>query len=134
MTEPLICLLIDDDHDDSEMFQLAIERTKIPVDCIVANSAIQALKLLKDDEEMIPDFIFVDLNMPLMNGRECIHELKKMRKLKECTIIVYSTSSNKQEIKEMLELGAARFITKPSDITILQNALVESLLHKVKAE
>ncbi len=130
MTEPLICLLIDDDHDDSEMFQLAIERTKISVDCIVANSAIQALKLLKDDEEMIPDFIFLDLNMPLMNGRECIVELKKMTKLKDSTIIVYSTSSNKQDIKEMLDLGAAHFITKPSDISLLEQALLDCLQHK----
>jgi CheY-like chemotaxis protein len=130
MTEPLICLLIDDDHDDSEMFQLAIERTKIHVDCIVTNSAIQALKVIKDDEELIPDFIFIDLNMPLMNGRECIIELKKMSKLRDSTLIVYSTSSNKQEIKEMLELGAARFITKPSDIAVLEQALVECLQHK----
>ncbi len=130
ITEPLVCLLIDDDHDDSEMFQLAIERTKIPVDCIVANSAIQALKILKDDEEIIPDFIFVDLNMPLMNGKECIEELKKMGKLKDATIIVYSTSSNKQEIKEMLELGASHFITKPSDISHLEQALIECLQQK----
>lgn len=130
MTEPLICLLIDDDHDDSEMFQLAIERTRIPVDCIVAHNAIQALKLLRDDEEMIPDFIFVDLNMPLMNGRECIVELKKMGKLRDSTIIVYSTSSNKQEIKEMLELGAAHFITKPSDINLLEQALIDCFQHK----
>ena len=125
MTEPLLCLLIDDDHDDSEMFQLAIERTQIPIDCIVANSAIQALKILRDDEEIIPDFIFVDLNMPLMNGKECIQELKKMGKLKDSTLIVYSTSSNKQEIKEMLELGASHFITKPSDIAQLEAALIE---------
>lgn len=130
MTEPLICLLIDDDHDDSEMFQLAIERTRIPVDCVVAHNAIQALKLLRDDEEMIPDFIFVDLNMPLMNGRECIIELRKIGKLRDSTIIVYSTSSNKQEIKEMLELGAAHFITKPSDINLLEQALIDCLQHK----
>lgn len=130
MTDPLVCLLIDDDHDDSEMFQLAIERTQIPIDCIVANSAIQALKLLKDDEELIPDFIFVDLNMPLMNGRECIVELKQIGKLRNSTIIVYSTSSNKQEMKEMLELGASHFITKPSDIALLEQALIDCLQHK----
>ena len=130
MKDPLVCLLIDDDHDDSEMFQLAIERTKIPVDCIVVNSAIQALKLLKDDEEIIPDFIFVDLNMPMMNGKECIMELKKMRKLNQTTLIVYSTSSNKTEIEEMLKLGASHFITKPSDITHLEKALVDCLQQK----
>ncbi len=130
MTEPLLCLLIDDDHDDSEMFQLAIERTHIPIDCITANSAIQALKLLKDDEEIIPDFIFVDLNMPLMNGKECIQELKKMSKLDKSVLIVYSTSSNKQEIKEMLDMGASQFITKPSDIAQLEKALIECLQKK----
>lgn len=130
MTDPLVCLLIDDDHDDSEMFQLAIERTKIPVDCIVTNTAIQALKILKDDDEIIPDFIFVDLNMPLMNGRECIIELKKMERLKNAVIIVYSTSSDKKEIKDMLELGASHFITKPSDISKLENALIECLQHR----
>ncbi|MES2133797.1 MAG: response regulator [Bacteroidota bacterium] len=130
MTDPLVCLLIDDDHDDSELFQLAIERTKIPVDCIVANSAIQALSLLKDDENIVPDFIFVDLNMPMMNGRECIKELKKMEKLKDAVIIVYSTSSDRQEINEMLELGASHFITKPSDISNLENALIDCLQHK----
>ena len=65
-----------------------------------------------------------------MNGKDCIKELKKMEKLKQSTLIIYSTSSNKQEIDEMLALGASHFITKPSDILHLEKALIDCLRQK----
>lgn len=126
-----ICFLIDDDFDDQEIFALALEDLGNNCQCITANSGLQALEKLRSDHSFIPDFIFLDMNMPLMSGKQCLKEIKNLSRLKEVVVIMYTTSSNIRDMEETRKLGASHYLVKPSSITELSNVLDE-LLQKQK--
>ena len=118
-----ICFLIDDDFDDQEIFSLALEKVDPTLTCITANSGLEALQKLADERLSIPDYIFLDLNMPRMNGKECLTEIRKYDRLKNIPVVIYSTSSMKNEIAETVKLGATDFIVKPYSMTDLIDEL-----------
>ena len=120
-----VCLLIDDDIDDQEIFALALDQVSDRFQCRVANNAFEALKQLLNSPGDLPDFIFLDLNMPRMNGRECLAEIKSHEQLRHIPVIIYSTSSLQDDIIQTRKLGAAGFITKPSSIQALSLKLLE---------
>jgi CheY-like chemotaxis protein len=107
------CFLIDDDVDDQEIFIMALDQLlDIRFHCTVASNGNEALQKLKR-ESVLPDYIFLDLNMPRMNGKECLKELKKNERLRNIPVIIYTTSSSRADMEDTLKLGAAGFITKP---------------------
>jgi CheY-like chemotaxis protein len=116
-------LLIDDDIDDQEIFSLALSRADQSAECICSNDALQALEKIGSDSDFIPDYIFVDMNMPRMNGTQCLSEIKKIERLKNVPVFIYSTSSEPTSIVENKNLGAEDFIVKPADINILTRLL-----------
>lgn len=107
-----LCLLIDDDLDDQEIFALALQQVNPELKCVSATSAHEALAKLALPSPL-PAYIFLDLNMPRMNGKECLREIKKMSHLQDIPVIIYSTSSLRNDVVETLRLGASEFITKP---------------------
>jgi DNA-binding response OmpR family regulator len=119
------CLLIDDDLDDQEIFALALQQVSERFQCQMVNDGYEALQCLRNDSYVLPDFIFLDLNMPRMNGKECLAEIKKHDHLKDIPVIIYSTSSFQDDIIQTRKLGAAAFITKPFSIDELSAKLVE---------
>lgn len=127
MQGKIICFLIDDDNDDQEIFILALDTIGKDIHCITANDGIEALNKLQTDTDFIPDFIFLDLNMARMNGRECLVEMKKIPRLNNTPIIIYSTSSELKDLAETKQLGAADYIVKPPSISILTKRLEQVL-------
>jgi CheY-like chemotaxis protein len=117
------CLLIDDDLDDQEIFTLALQHVNKHFICISMASAHDALIHLNTLENALPDYIFLDLNMPRMNGKEFLREIKTLDHIKGIPVIIYSTSSLANDIKESRELGAADFITKPFSMIELIDTL-----------
>ena len=83
----------------------------------------------KLNQDFKPDFIFLDLNMPRMNGRQCLTELKKQPGLCNIPVVIYTTSSENRDREETLALGAAAFITKPSGIEELIQSLQNVFIH-----
>jgi len=126
MTQQKICFLIDDDEDDQSVFQLALEDIDTPVICRFARSGSDALNQLRD-ESFNPACIFLDLNMPGMNGRQCLEELRKMDRFTSTPVFIYSTSSDDEMITEIKKLGATDYIIKPTSITVLTKILSERL-------
>ncbi len=120
--QALTILLIDDDEDDRDFFKIALSDTGINATCQMANSALAAYKLLEQSDEL-PDFIFLDLNMPGISGRVCLAQLKSNARTAQVPVVVFSTSSEKQDIAETRELGAVHFITKPTDLDQLSTYL-----------
>ena len=117
----LLCLLIDDDEDDQELFALTLEELRAPITLQIANNGFDGLSLLKS-KKIKPDYIFLDLNMPRMNGKECLRLLKEDSDLQEIPVVIFSTSDEIQDIKDTKALGALDFISKPaltSELTIL---------------
>jgi DNA-binding response OmpR family regulator len=96
----------------------------IPFNCFFANNGEVALKHLKDETIPLPDFIFLDLNMPKLNGKECLIEIKKLPRYSTVPLIIYTTSSNQKDKQEIMQLGAHYFLTKPTRISELCNCLL----------
>lgn len=126
----ITCFLIDDDKDDQEIFLMALEDINVSVSCITANNGNDALQKFEEDETFLPDYIFLDLNMPKINGRQCLVEIKKISRLKHIPIIIYSTSSAQRDKIETEILGASAFITKPSSITEFSKILAHVFIKK----
>jgi len=107
-------LLIDDDEDDCEIFLAAITSVSEDGNYTVKNDAREALNQLEKGV-LTPDLIFLDLNMPVMNGTQFLSEVKKRSHLKDIPVIIFSTSSHPDIIRQSMAVGAYDFITKPSD-------------------
>src|SRR5688500_16049410 len=121
--------LIDDDADDQEIFSHAMERANSTARCVFASDGIQALEKIIKDPDFNPDFIFIDMNMPRMNGQQCLTEIKKIDRMKNVPVYMYSTSADPESIEENKQLGATDFIVKPSDLNDLISIL-KSIIQK----
>ena len=119
----LIFFLADDDEDDRMLFSEALMEINPSIKCIMAKNGEEALYLLTNGLFEPPDFIFLDLNMPVMNGLKCLEEIKKSAELQHIPVVVYSTSSKKEYEEESRNLGAMNFFIKPPDFTGLKKYL-----------
>ena len=117
------CFLIEDDVDDQEIFCMALEAIDRTIICSFANNGYDAIEKLKSDTTFNPDCIVIDVNMPKMNGIECLKMIKKMPRLSETRIVMYSTSEDQGIIDKCKDLGANDFIVKPSSLDSLINIL-----------
>ena len=119
----MVILIVDDDHEDSDFFTEAVSEIDPEIKCWVAKDGVEALNLLTEEMIMSPDYIFLDINMPVMNGRETLIEMKKNTRFRHIPVIMYSTTSDTKEIRSFYELGAHDFLIKPHNF----NKLVEAL-------
>jgi CheY-like chemotaxis protein len=127
MTAPFnYVMLIDDDEDDREIFLTVIKENAASVVCNVAENGREALDKLTH-EFIKPDLIFLDLNMPRMNGKEFLLEIKKFDGLRDIPVIILSTSSDKETIAETRKLGAQHFISKPDKFSSWEALLRQAL-------
>lgn len=124
MKEKITCFLIDDDTDDQEIFMMALEAFHNEIECITANDGINALEQLQD-EHFTPDYIFLDLNMPMMDGKQCLKEIKKIDRLNEVPVIIYSTSDDPREMQILRDLGASDYLVKQASMSTLRNMLAQ---------
>lgn len=116
-------LIIDDDPDDREFFCDALKEVDESAVCHTFKNGPEALDMLSSEQSPIPDFIFLDLNMPILSGKQCLAELKKMKKLQHSHIIIYTTSKLTEDFSETIQMGAMHFMTKPSKFSDLCQAL-----------
>src|SRR5206468_5640389 len=108
-------LLVDDDADDRKYFTEAVNEIDSTITCIMAKDGLQALTLLKSAGFDLPDYIFLDLRMPRISGKQCLLQIKADERLKNIPVVIYTTSRSVEESEEMQNLGAVHFISKPSD-------------------
>lgn len=107
-------LIIDDDSDDSDLLRDAIYQVNPESHCTLMSNAVDAIQGLKENKFSRPDVIFLDLNMPRVNGVQCLKQLKEIPEIKEIPVVIYTTSKSHEDRVETLNLGAAHFLTKPS--------------------
>jgi CheY-like chemotaxis protein len=113
-------LLVDDDLDDTGLFKEALFEIDPDIVCYVDHNGRTALDKLKRNEYLRPDIIFIDINMPGMNGWQCLEDLKKDIRFRDIPVIMYSTSSFVGDAEKAIELGALCFFTKPSEYNLLK--------------
>ena len=118
-----VFFIADDDPDDRELFIEALHGIDQLSKCITAFDGREALSKLTNGLAQLPDFIFLDLNMPRMNGKECLTEIKKNDNLHHIPVIIYSTSAEKKDVDETMRLGATFFLQKPNRFDDLSAAL-----------
>lgn len=134
MHKPRTFFIVDDDIDDQELFIEAVREVDTSISCFPVSNCEEALALLVNAKTNLPDMIFLDLNMPRLNGKQCLAELKRHAHLRDIPVIIYSTSSEKRDIDETTRLGAAHFLTKPNRFEDLCKAILFVLSKDWKRE
>jgi CheY-like chemotaxis protein len=114
-------LNVDDDSEDIEIFCEAIRDIDSGIICLAAKSAEEALQILNSEIEL-PQYIFLDINMPKIDGNMCLQEIKKNQRLRQIPVIMYSTFSRRSDIESYKNLDAA-FLVKQNSYRDLVAAL-----------
>lgn len=114
-------LMIDDDEDDQMLFQQALSDINKSVTFYTAINGQDALKKLETPPP--PDIIFLDLNMPIMNGFECLSALKKEKRYQHIPVVIFTTANDAGTIEQSRKLGASAFFHKPVDFSHLREKL-----------
>jgi CheY-like chemotaxis protein len=103
-------LIVDDDPDDIQI----------------------SLEALVAKESALPDYIFADVNMPVMDGKEFLIHVKNSLRFRTIPVIIFSTSTNDKEILELKKLGAKEFIVKPHSFDKLVQSIRSVIHNKIK--
>jgi CheY-like chemotaxis protein len=119
-----IFMIVDDDPDDREFFTDAVNMVFADSSCLMAVNGEDALRKLQHEISPLPDYIFLDLNMPRMDGRSCLSAMKRNSHLKNIPVIMFSTTSDPDEIEEAFKLGATHFVVKPVKLRTLCDELM----------
>lgn len=130
MTLITTVLIVDDDVEDQELLKEAIKEVDESVKCLSAKNGEEALEMLHTFLHKLPQLIFLDLNMPRMNGKALLSKLKQLDVLKEIPIIIYTTSKSKTDIEDARKLGALQFITKPNSFEEIVQVAANVLIHR----
>lgn len=121
VTPKNIVFYADDDTDDLELVQDAFARFTNNVEVITAKDGIQALSYLKslNFQTSMPCLIILDINMPILNGRDVLKRIKEMTHLSTIPVVLFSTSSSPSD-KEFARNYEAGFVTKPLDVSQME--------------
>lgn len=128
MTEvTTLVLLADDDKDDRDDFMEAFSSLKLNVKVQAVKNGVELMECLNDPSIKIPHLVFLDLNMPRKSGLECLIEIRKISRLKNLTVVIYSTSSSEKDMEDTFVNGANIYIKKPAHLTVLKKLLAQVL-------
>jgi CheY-like chemotaxis protein len=124
----LVILMADDDADDRLLAQEAMHESRVLNELHFVEDGVQLLSYLRGDDSFgdrtifpIPGLILLDLNMPKMDGREALAEIKADPRLRRIPVVILTTSKADEDMVKGYDLGAASYITKP----VTFDALVE---------
>lgn len=137
---PKYLLLADDDKDDCDLFTDALNELDELTILKTVHDGEQLMHFLTDESCVLPDILFLDLNMPRKNGYECLTEIKVNDRLKSLPVIIFSTSFDRDIVQELYKNGALYYISKPNEFTklkkVIHNAIssVTSTLSKTSLE
>ncbi|MFX1254574.1 MAG: response regulator [Promethearchaeota archaeon] len=108
-------LFVEDDHVDAMAAKRAFKEIKVPNEVIIVSTGEEALSLLKDEKTQKPGIVFLDLNMPRMNGLELLKIIKQDEVLKTIPVVVLTTSDEKRDIVESFSWSVAGYMVKPME-------------------
>jgi CheY-like chemotaxis protein len=116
-------LLVDDDPDEHLLFEDALREIKNPPRLAYARDGHHLMQILNESTTSLPAIIFLDLNMPRMNGFECLKEIRQSVKFKNIPVVIFSTSSQQQAVDRVYEEGANYYIRKPNTFSLLKEVI-----------
>ena len=117
--KPAKVLLVEDNEDDVELTLEALEDSKVRMEIHVVSDGMSAMAFLRREgrysKEKRPDLILLDLNLPLMDGREVLREIRQDPNLTDIPVVVLTTSMDEEDIVKAYKLHANCYISKPVD-------------------
>ncbi len=116
-------LLVEDDEDDRMFFADALESLKLNCELHQVPNGKSCLEFVERAAENGPDLIFLDLNMPTMNGAKCLEQIRQNENMRDVMIAIYSTSDAEKDIEKTYSLGADLYVKKPSSFKDLKSLL-----------
>jgi DNA-binding response OmpR family regulator len=119
-----VILLIDDDEEEHELFLTALEQVSKNCVFLTASGTEEALRVL---DRIIPDFIFLDVNMPAKNGFACLWEIKHNDNSRNVPVEMYSNSNDEIDKKTAISLGACGYLVKAESFRQLCTAVKDVL-------
>lgn len=123
LDKPLYILLADDEENDRLLFVDALNELKTKTIVQTVNDGVELMEYLTKAGNVLPQLLFLDMNMPKKNGIECLKEIKANDKLIDIAIAIFSTSLSENDIEETFINGANVYINKPSSFDALKQAL-----------
>jgi CheY-like chemotaxis protein len=115
-------LIADDDGEDVELFHDALFEVSPDAELLVARNGEQALNAMRSDP---PAVVFLDINMPVMSGWECLETMRNDKELRNIPAIIFTTSSSTSDMEIASRLGSSCFLTKPDRFSDLKTYIVE---------
>jgi CheY-like chemotaxis protein len=125
--EILNIALADDDEDDRMIFNEVIEELDMKTKLSLFKNGQELMDYLRLPNIVLPNLIFLDLNMPVKNGMQCLLEIRQNPALKDLAIAIYSTSSSEKDIEETFVNGANIYINKPTNFSTLRGVIEKVL-------
>jgi PleD family two-component response regulator len=104
----------DDDEDDHMIFALALKEVDPAAHLHSFLNCGEIINYLKDENMPLPDIIFLDQNMPGNSGNECLAEIKRIARMERIPVVMYTTGGNPNLVGNALELGAYKYVIKPT--------------------
>lgn len=122
--------VIDDDVEDIQLITAALGCLNADCKCTWARSGEQAVMQL---QYLKPDIIFIDYQMPGMNGIQCLQAIKDLPNCKQVPIILHSSNMDEQLRRQALQLGAYACLQKPDSLDRLMTVLQQFAFNKASA-
>ncbi len=114
-----VIFLIEDNRGDIRLIQEALKSTTAHYEVVVARDGVEAMDYLRQDGEIRPDLILLDLNLPKKDGREVLAEIKSDASLKHIPVVVLTTSRNEEDIFKSYDLHVNCYISKSRNLAEL---------------
>lgn len=124
---PIKLLLADDDVDDRFFFKDSLSKLPFETSLTTVTNGVELMTLLLTSKEDLPDVVFLDLNMPMKSGFECLTEIMAHEKFQNLPIMIYSTSMDEPTVNSLYDQGAFHYILKPGEYSKLKEVIFKGL-------
>ncbi|MFA5963329.1 MAG: response regulator [Sphingomonas sp.] len=125
MTTPIRVLLVEDNEADAYLTRETLESGKLHVEIAIASDGVEACDYLLRrppyGDIALPDLILLDLNLPRLDGRQVLEELRRHEKLGTIPVVILTSSDAERDIAQSYELGANCYVTKPVGLDAFQS-------------
>ncbi|WP_179343276.1 response regulator [Winogradskyella ursingii] len=119
--------IVDDDEDDRFLAAEALSATMLPHKFMAYDNGTDFIEALSKNENNLPDVVFLDYNMPIKNGLECLESLKDLNLLNKIKVYLYSTYVDTTTTEMAFNLGAQGYLCKPPDFNLLKTLLYRAI-------
>jgi CheY-like chemotaxis protein len=121
-------LLADDDKADCLLFKEALEELPVSAILTIVHDGEQLMEAISKEVKKLPDVLFLDLNMPRKNGFVSLGEIKSSPELQKLPVIIFSTASDVDIVKNVFRNAAHYYICKPADFSQLKKVIYEAII------